>query len=247
MSPLLPPSSDALTTGMPADLTTLTRSGFVYWDAIAMSGSRATTSSGSNPITGTSASRSETLETSRSVKNGYIAVNFTVSIRAAPISAWPSDRKWTRSGGSCSVTVPSEDSTVLGQPKFSGSTMPSTDLNASSGSGVGVAVGDGVSVGSGFGVGLGVGVSGISVCVGSTGVAVGAVVGVTVGVGGSCVAVGAGVAVGATVGVGSGELHAMAANVATVAIAAMNAAIGGSARLFFVVVRVILSLLVCLC
>ena len=77
--------------------------------------------------------------------------------------------------------------------------------------------------------------------------AVGAVVGATVGVGGSCVAVVVGVAVGATVGVGSGELHAMAANVATVVIAAMNAAISGSARLYFVGVRVILSLLVGLC
>ena len=70
MSPLLPPSSDTLTTGIPADFTTLTRSGLVYWDAIAMSGARATTSSGSNPITGTFASWRDTLETSGSTKKG---------------------------------------------------------------------------------------------------------------------------------------------------------------------------------
>ena len=69
MSPLLPPSSDTLTTGMPADFTTLTRSGLVYWDAIAMSGCNATTSSGSNPMTGTFVSSSATFETSGSTKN----------------------------------------------------------------------------------------------------------------------------------------------------------------------------------
>ena len=150
-----------------------------------------------------------------------------------------------------SVTVPSEDSTVLGQPKFSGSTIPLTDLNASSGCGVGVAVGDGVRVGSGFGVGVGVGVSGASVGVGGIEVSVGAAtVGVDrlmVGDGWTCVAVGAVVAVDMAVGVGSGELHAMAANVATVAIAAMIAASSGSARKLFWDVRIILSLLVGLC